>query len=215
MVLGDVASGEGIRDKSACVAARVIGYGDLGAEARRVEVARIPFLTNGIRSNKLAGRLMGEGHELSNATYVVDSGGLGIAVCQGLEDAGKIVHRVNWGNPCFRKMNRDRYLNLRAQAMHQAARAAKEGRLSVLTTDYKPTLLGQSSRIPKTFNEKGKIKVPAKGSSEWEGLGSPDLWDAICFAFLEDAQHIPAAACDSSGADARRQAVLAKAMAAM
>jgi len=27
--------------------------------------------------------------------------------------------------------------------------------------------------------------VPPKGSKEWDGLGSPDLWDAICFAFLE------------------------------
>ena len=74
--------------------------------------------------------------------------------------------------------------------MHQAARAAKDGRLSILTQDYKNVMLGQSSRIPKTFTEKGRIRVPPKGSTEWDGLGSPDLWDAVCFAFLENASYI-------------------------
>lgn len=189
-VLGDIASGEGLRDKSTCVIARVIGYGDIGPEARRVEVVRIPVVTNRIRSNVFANTLADEGSDLSNVTYVVDSGGLGINVCQDLEDAGKVVHRVNWGNPCFRNVNKDRYLNLRAQAMHQTARAAKEGRLSILTQDYKNVMVGQSSRIPKTFTEKGRIRVPPKGATEWDGLASPDLWDAVCFAFLENANYI-------------------------
>jgi hypothetical protein len=153
---------------------------------------RIPLMTNKIRSNVFANYMREAGADLSNATYVVDSGGLGINVCQDLEDAGVVVHRVNWGNPCFQKKNQDRYLNLRAQAMHQAARAAKEGRLSVLTEEHKRTLIGQASRIPKTFTDKGRIKVPPKGSTEWEGLGSPDLFDAICFAFLENAAYIVA-----------------------
>ena len=191
-ILGDIASGEGIRDKSAGVAVRVIGWGDIGPEARRVEVVRIPLLTNKIRSNTFANNLADEGSGLSNVTYVIDSGGLGINVCQDLEDAGKVVHRVNWGNPCFRNTNKNRYLNLRAQAMHQAARAAKEGRLSVLTGDYKKVMLDQSARIPKAFTDKGRIRVPAKGSTEWDGLGSPDLWDAVCFAFLESANYIVA-----------------------
>lgn len=190
LVLGDIASGEGLRDKSACVLVRVIGYGDIGPEARRVEVVEIPALTNRIRSNVFAATMADAGADLSNVTHVVDSGGLGINVCQDLEDMGKIVHRVNWGNVCFKKQNRDRYMNLRAQAMHQAARAAKEGRLSVLTQDYKNIMLGQSSRIPKSFTDKGRIKVPQKGGTEWDGLGSPDLWDAVCFAFLEDVAYI-------------------------
>ncbi|CAK0749788.1 conserved hypothetical protein [Gammaproteobacteria bacterium] len=192
LVLGDIASGEGLRDKSACVIARVCGYGDIGSDARRVEIVEIPLLTNRIRSNQFSNNLTYHGSELSNATYVVDSGGLGINVCQDLEDMGKVVHRVNWGNPCFRKKNKDRYLNLRAQAMHQAARAAKDGRLSILTTDYRKVMLDQSSRIPKTFTEKSRIRVPPKGSKEWDGLGSPDLWDAVCFAFLENVNYSPA-----------------------
>ena len=122
---------------------RVVGYGDIGPDARRVEIVRIPFLTNKIRSNIFAGYLADEGADYSNVTHVVDSGGLGINVCQDLEDLNKVVHRVNWGNPCFKNKNKDRYLNLRAQAMHQAARAAKEGRLSVLTMDYKNVMLDQ------------------------------------------------------------------------
>lgn len=191
-VLADVASGEGVRDKSACVIARVVGYGDIGPDARRVEVMRIPLHNNTVRSNTLASLLMAEGFEFNNATYVVDSGGLGINVCQDLEDAGKVLHRVNWGSPPFQKINKDRYLNLRAQAMHQAARAAKEGRLSILDNDYKTIMLGQSSRVPKAHTDRGRIKVPPKGSKEWDGLGSPDLWDAVCFAFLENTHYIAA-----------------------
>ena len=74
--------------------------------------------------------------------------------------------------------------------MHQAARAAKDGRLSVLCPDFKRVMVGQSSRIPKTFADSGKMKVPSKGTREWEGLASPDLWDAVCFAFLENVQYI-------------------------
>lgn len=184
-VLGDVASGEGLRDKSAVVLARVIGYGERGPDARRVEVVEIPLHTNNIRANTLAPAMVESSEHLDSPTYVVDSGGLGITVCQDLEDMNRVVHRVNWGNPCFQNRNRDRYLNLRAQAMHQAARAAKEGRLSILTGEHRKALLDQSSRIPKTFTDKGRIRVPPKHSAEWEGLPSPDLWDAICFSFLE------------------------------
>lgn len=189
-VLGDIASGEGLRDKSTCVLARVSGYGDIGEDARRVEVTEIPLMNNKIRSNMFANALADEGEKLDNVTYVIDSGGLGINVCQDLEDGGKVVQRVNWGNPCFKNRNKDRYLNLRAQAMHQAARAAKEGRLSILTTDYRNVMLTQSARIPKGWTDKGRIKVPPKGSPEWDGLGSPDLWDSICFAFLETANYM-------------------------
>ncbi|MGL4351035.1 MAG: hypothetical protein ACRCT2_10810 [Plesiomonas shigelloides] len=185
LVLGDVASGEGLRDKSAVVLARVIGYGDRGANARRMEAVAVPIHTNGIRSNRVAAAIAEVGDDAEGVVNVVDSGGLGISVCQDLEDMGKQVFRVNWGNPCFQNRNKDRYMNLRAQAMHQAARAAREGRLSILTNEHRNILLAQSSRIPKTFTDKGRVRVPPKHSTEWEGMSSPDLWDAICFGFLE------------------------------
>lgn len=191
LALSDVASGEGLRDKSSVVCVRVIGYGDRGIDARRVEVFKIPLFTNGVRSNKLAGHIIEAADPYEGINYVVDSGGLGINVCQDLEDKGKVVHRVNWGNPCFQNKNKERYLNLRAQAMHHAARAAKEGRISILTQEHRKPLLAQSSRIPKTFTDKARIRVPPKHSIEWEGMGSPDLWDAICFAFMEGVVYTP------------------------
>ncbi|MDT4807500.1 hypothetical protein FQZ97_403480 [compost metagenome] len=190
LVLSDVASGEGLRDKSSIILARVIGYGDRGLDARRVEIVEIPVFSNAVRSNRLSGAVIEAGDPYDGVTNVVDSGGLGINVCQDIEDAGKVLHRVNWGNPCFQNRNKDRYLNLRAQAMHQAARAAKEGRLSILTGEYRNAMLDQSSRIPKTFTDKGRIRVPPKHSTEWEGMGSPDLWDAVCFAFLEGVTYV-------------------------
>ena len=210
-VLGDIASGEGLRDKSSCLAARVIGYGDIGPDARRVEIHKIPLLTNKVRSNQYANYAADVGSDFSNVTYVIDSGGLGINVCQDLEDMNKVVHRVNWGNPCFKNINKNRYLNLRAQAMHQAARAAKTGRLSILTTDHRNAMLDQSSRIPKTFTDKGRIRVPPKGSTEWDGMGSPDLWDAVCFAFLEDANYIVSDGSGVGNANHAAASALAKA----
>ena len=193
LVCADIASGEGLRDKSAVVVVRVIGYGDYGPDARRVEVVEIPVHVNNIRSNVFAGHVADAGSNLSNVTYLPDSGGLGVNVCQDLEDMGKVVSRVLWGEPCFKSANAERYLNKRAQAMHHAARAAKEGRLSILTPEYRRVMLDQSSRIPKRFGgNRSKMVVPPKGSPEWKGLKSPDLWDAICFAFLENAEYMPA-----------------------
>ena len=191
VVLSDIASGEGLRDKSSIVVARVIGYGDRGPDARRVEVVAIPLVTNNIRSNVFSGAVAEQGEPYDGVLYVPDSGGLGINVCQDLEDMGKPVHRVNWGNPCFQNKNKQRYMNLRAQAMHQAARAAKEGRLSILTGEHRNTMLSQSSRIPKTFTDRGRIRVPPKHSKEWEGMASPDLWDAVSFAFIEGLVYTP------------------------
>jgi len=188
IVLSDVALGEGLRDKSATVACRIIGHG----EERRVEVVEIPLFSNAVRSTVLPGHIIEAGARLTNPTYAVDAGGIGGTTCQAMEDRGIPVHRILWGNPCFRKRNKERYINLRAQAMHQAAMAAKDGRLSILTPRYKKFVIDQSSRIPRAFTDRALIKVPPKGSSEWDGMGSPDLWDAICFAFLEGLDYMPA-----------------------
>lgn len=191
ILLGDIASGEGQRDKSAIVLAKIIGWGERGEMPRRVEVHKIPIHTNKIRSNVLSRYMREEASDYPGITHVVDANGLGINVAQDLEDKGCTVKKVLWGKPCFRKSNKERYINQRAQCMHQAARAAKDGRLSILTPDFKTAMVDQSSRIPKTFSDGGLLKVPSKGGTEWDGLGSPDLWDAVCMAFLDDLQYIP------------------------
>jgi hypothetical protein len=209
VLLGDVASGEGLRDKSVAVMARVIGYGDRPPDARRVEVVAIPIHTNTIRANVLANEYRDYASPYPGITYAVDSMGLGVSVAQDLEDSGKLVYRVNWALPCFQERNKSRYMNLRAQAMHHTARAAKEGRLSFLTDEWKKVVLSQSSRIPKAWTSNARIKVPEKGGKEWEGLGSPDIWDAVCFAFLEGLTYIPSDERYDQSDGARKTAVSA------
>lgn len=209
-VLSDVALGEGMRDKSSIIVAKVIGYGDSGPDARRVEVWEIPLFTNHVKSNALAGHVLDAGSSLSNVTYLVDKGGIGGSVCQDIENAGVILIPVIWGKPCWKKANSERYINQRAQATHHASRAAKEGRLSILTQDYKRHMIAQASGVPKDHSANYRLKIPEKGSPAWEGRGSPDLWDAVDFAFIENANYIVA---DNSGS---RNAVTsaAKALAA-
>jgi hypothetical protein len=60
-VLSDVALGEGLRDKSSVILAKVIGYGDSGDDARRVEIHKIPIFTNHIKSNEFAGYILDVG----------------------------------------------------------------------------------------------------------------------------------------------------------
>lgn len=188
----DVALGEGMRDKSTIGIGRVIGYGDKGPEARRVEIAFIPLFSNNIKSSKLAAHIVEAGADLSNVTYVVDKGGIGGTICQQIEEQGHTLIPVLWGKPCWKKENNDRYLNLRAQASHHAALAAKEGRLSILTDDHKRFMLAQASGVPKDHTANFRLKIPEKGSPAWEGRGSPDLWDMVCFFFLENVNYIVA-----------------------
>ena len=94
---------------------------------------------------------------MENVTTQVDAGGMGIAVCQKLETLGlPEVKRVKWGSPCFAKRNRERFFNLRAQAMVFASRAAQEGRLSIADGPWTKELLDQMSRTPYHFDEKAR-----------------------------------------------------------
>jgi hypothetical protein len=112
---------------------------------------------------------------------------MGIAVCQALEGMGlPEVHRVKWGNPPFRKRNKERFYNLRAQAMVHASRAAKDGRLGIADNAFRRELVDQMSRVPFHFDEKARYVIERKDEMRKQGLPSPDIWDAICFAFLED-----------------------------
>ena len=178
----DVALGEGWRDKSAMPVGRVVGY----RESRRVEIVEIPLYSNKVKANKLPAHLIDTGCEYANPTYVIDKGGLGGVVCQSVDEMNVPLIKVMWGEPCWRKEDSARFLNRRAQATYAASRAAKEGRISILTADHKKELITQASGVPKDHTSNYRLKIPEKGSPAWEGRGSPDLWDAICFMFLDD-----------------------------
>lgn len=188
LICVDVGAGE-YRDYSAVIVVRVSGYGDYGDNARRIELVDVPLFSNGRDLQFLSGKVFDVYTEYENATVLVDRGGMGVSVCQQLETLGVPVSRVNWGNPCFNNELKQRFFNQRAQALVMLSRAIKEERVGFLDQRYSNQLLKQGSRIPYTFDEKARYKIMDKAAMLREGIKSPDLWDALSFAFLEGAYY--------------------------
>lgn len=188
MLSVDVGAGE-YRDRSVATIAMVSGYGDTGPDARRVQIVSVPIRSNSTNIQDFSGLVLRQAAELENVTVLVDAGGMGIAVCQNLESNGlTAVKRVKWGEPCFRKENKGRFFNLRAQASWCCARAIKDGRLGIASdVPNKRDLLDQASRIPYHFDEKARYCIAKKEDMRSQGIPSPDDFDAICFLFLESA----------------------------
>ena len=129
---------------------------------------------------------------MSNVTILVDVGGQGVQFAKRLEELGLAnVIGVNWGKFCFKKRNKERFYDLRAQCSVHAAEAVKDGRISFARINTKE-LLDQGSRIPFTFDERARWKIMSKEDMAADGIPSPDLWDTICMAFLEGANYMPA-----------------------
>jgi hypothetical protein len=187
----DVGAGE-YRDKTVLTHARVSGYGDFGEDARAVDVLDIPLWTNTRDLDDASGFVFRYWAErCPGAPVLVDAGGMGVAVCQRLERMGvSTLLRVKWGNPCFRKENVERYFNLRAMAMQQASRAAREGRLGLPDGPWRKDLELQATRVPFSFDEKARYKIMSKEDMAKDGLPSPDIWDSISFLFLEGVSYI-------------------------
>jgi hypothetical protein len=188
LICVDVGAGE-YRDYSAVIVVRVSGYGEYGDEARRMELVDVPLFSNSRDLQFLGGKVLDVFTQYENATVLVDRGGMGVAVCQQLENAGVPVTRVNWGDPCHNNDLRKRFFNQRAQALYTLARAIKEGRVGFLDERYRTQLLQQGSRIPYTFDEKARYKIMDKAAMLKDGIKSPDMWDALSFAFLESAYY--------------------------
>jgi hypothetical protein len=173
------------------VLAKVCGDEDFGDNARRVEYVGIPICTNSKDMTDFRGLVSELYDSLSNATIVVDAGGAGAEFAKLLERDGKNVKRVNWGNPCFKKAYKNRYFNLRACAMVRLRDAVRQGRISItpnLERILKTKLLLQGSRLPYSFTEEGALryKIMSKIDMRAKGIKSPDIIDAMSFAFLED-----------------------------
>lgn len=193
-VLSDVALGE-YRDDSVAIVAKVIGDGDFGPDARRVEYIEIPIASNAKNEIDLAGDLVNLVGKLSNATLYVDAGGVGATVCKLIERSGATVQRVNWGVPCFKKEYQARFYNLRACAMVRFRDAVKQGRVRMprgLDKRMREKILLQGSRLPYHFTEAGGLRyqMEKKEVMANDGIKSPDIIDACSFAFLESAHYI-------------------------
>lgn len=198
VILSDVAAGE-YRDDSIAWVAKIIGTEDHGPDARRVEFVALPIASNDKNEIDLSGDLqnMAANMSLSNATLYVDAGGIGGTVCKLIERGGGTVQRINWGAPCFKKEYQSRFFNLRACAMVRFRDAVRQGRVSI-TADIdrrtKEKILLQGARLPYHFSEAGGLRyvMMSKDDMRKEGINSPDLIDAMSFAFLEGTTYIAA-----------------------
>lgn len=233
VVLSDVALGE-YRDDSVIVLAKIIGDGDLGltggekpprerlaagespaavfGDARRVQYIEIPLASNDKNEIDLAGDLVNFVGKLSNATLYMDGGGVGATVAKLIERAGGVVHKVNWGLPCFKKEYQLRFYNMRACAMVRFRDAVKQGRVQLprgLEKRLREKILLQGSRLPYSFTEAGglRYKIMPKPDMAKEGIKSPDLIDAFSFAFLEDCHYVAREVTGDQHVKAREQAV--------
>lgn len=220
VVLGDVGLGE-YRDDSVAVVAKIIGTGDLGEDARRVEYLEIPLCTNEKDEIVFAGDVSNIVGKLSNATLYLDNGGVGHTVAKLIEASGVPVQRVDWGKPCFKLAYKQRFYNLRAQAQVCFRDAVRQGRVVLpqgLDKRMKEKILLQGTRLPYHYTEAGGLRyvMEKKEVMRANGIKSPDIIDAMSFAFLEDCHYIPCEVkADGSRNDSRKQSARDKAMAAL
>ena len=198
MLLSDVGMGE-YRDDSVAIVAKVTGHDDSGPASRRVEYIELPLCTNTRDEVDFTGDLQDVFGKLDQATSYVDAGGIGSAVCRLLERAGVAVVRVNWGKPCFKRAYQERFMNQRACAQVRFRDAVRQGRVSFrFKADKKlrEKVIGQGSRLPYKFAEAGGLKyqMEKKEIMRRDGIKSPDIIDAMSFAYLEDATYIESSA---------------------
>lgn len=213
LVVADVGLGE-YRDESVAIIAKVVGYADHGPDARRVEYIEMPYCTNSKNEIIFAGDLANLVGKLSNATLMVDNGGVGATVNKLIEASGVPVVKINWGKPCFKKEYRERFYNQRACAMVRFRDAVKTGRVSFRMSIDKRTkekILLQGSRLPYHFAEAGGLRyvMEKKEVMRKNGIKSPDIIDSASFCFLEDATYMV-----SENAGSEKSGVVAAAVAA-
>ena len=219
VILSDVGMGE-YRDDSVAVLAKIIGNGDHGEDARRVEYIEIPICTNAKDEIDFSGELANLVGRIPNATLYVDHGGIGSAVCKLLERSGVAVNRVDWGKPCFKKAYKDRFYNQRACAMVRFRDAVRQGRVVLpqnIDKRLKEKIMLQGSRLPYHFAEAGGLRyvMEKKEVMRENGIKSPDIIDAMSFAFLEDCYYLPCEGIITVGAESAREQARAKAAEAL
>lgn len=213
-VLADVALGE-YRDDSVALVAKIVGNGDFGDDARRVEFVEMPICSNSKNEIDFSGDLVNLYGRISNATLYVDNGGVGATVNKLIEASGVPVSRIDWGKPCFKKEYQQRFYNLRACAMVRFRDAVRQGRVVFppnLDKRVIAKILDQGSRLPYHYAEAGGLRyvMAKKEDMRRDGIKSPDIIDCMAFAFLEATTYMVAA--DAvNGVDARKSKAIEQA----
>ena len=164
--------------------------GDYGDDARRVEYQPNPIIANDKNLREFRGLIVQEVAKYSNARIVIDAGGSGLELYKMLEEDGLDVVKVNWGSPCFKQEYKNRFFNQRACAMVRWRDATRQMRVRYPTMDnlLREKFLNQASRIPYGFTETGaaRYKILGKDEMRRRGIKSPDMADAMSFAFLDN-----------------------------
>lgn len=142
---------------------------------------------------------------------------MGHTVAKLIERSGGIVERIDWGKPCFKKEYRERFYNLRACAMVRFRDAVRQGRVLLpqgLERQLKEKILEQGSRLPYHFAEAGGLRyvMARKEDMRKEGIKSPDLIDAMSFAFLEGVTYLVADRYQADGACSRKDVARERAL---
>jgi hypothetical protein len=114
-----------------------------------------------------------QAHEIS-----ADEGGLGIVMCDALDEAGWPVHRVNNGSTAD---NSNAYANTAAEIWFEG-RTRFEQRQIILPNDGE--LVAQLTSRLGWPNSKGKLELESKQAMRARGLSSPDRADAVLGAMM-------------------------------
>ena len=171
--------GEGVyRDSSVYTVGRVSGYD----ETRVVEVLE-SVERNDIDPKRFGQLVHQSAMDLPNVTIAVDSDGPGLATAIELEDLGHDVVRIHWGRPPHSDRDKKRYQDQRAYACVQSRQAIFEKRLK-LAPDKK--VVEQASKIPYSFDRRGRYVITPKQQMSSQGIRSPDIFDTHCFFYLTD-----------------------------
>lgn len=212
LLLVDVGAGE-YRDDSVCWTAKVIGNEDYGDDVRRVEYMPNPIITNTKNLREFRGLITEQYAKLSNPRIVIDAGGNGLELCKMLEEDGLDVQRVNWGNPCFKKIYKERFFNQRACAMVRWRDATRQKRVRYPKMDnlLREKFLMQASRIPYSFTDTGtaRYQIARKDDMRRRGIKSPDIADAMSFAFLDNVYYNVS---DNAQSEANEEHLIEKAL---
>jgi hypothetical protein len=217
VIVVDVAAGVG-RDKTVATHFKVIGNGDrMMQDRRRVEVVDVPVYTSTEDWTPVARKVLDYAAAFSNVTIVVDTNGMGnqfLKRMMELDGGGISFKGVRWGERPFSNEYRKRFLNQRAQSTVHAIEAIKDGAVRFIAK-YQKDLLDQASRMPYHLDELGRYHIARKQDMAAENLSSPDLFDTVAMAYLEEVDYIPARGESENLVQDKRESALQKAMAAL
>ncbi len=112
-------------------------------------------------------------HGLSAESIACDAGGLGIPICDRLQECGWNIRRVNNGAAAREP---EMYGNVAAEIWIKGARMIEQGQ--VILPDDRKLFSQLTTRLLKT-NSRGQILLESKDQLRARGLPSPDRADAV------------------------------------